>query len=119
MTKHARERRERDRLQFKDDVAALRPEQFVNLDESAYDRHTAGRSHGWSVKGERAKGTPTDKINGSSTLLLDRNEKKHVVFSVLADRILFRHEQRPKVNLPLIIDFVQNSDSWESTDSKG
>ena len=42
------------RRQFKDDMANFRPEQFVNLDESAYDRKTAARSHGWSVKCHRA-----------------------------------------------------------------
>jgi hypothetical protein len=54
VTRHARERRERERRQFRDDMANFRPEQFVNLDESAYDRKTAGRSHGWAAKGKRA-----------------------------------------------------------------
>jgi hypothetical protein len=35
-------------------MAAFRPEQIVNLDESAYDRRTATRSHGYAVKGRRA-----------------------------------------------------------------
>jgi len=51
---HARKRREIDSQQFFLDAAEVRPEQCVSLDETAVDRHTARRNHGWAAKRKRA-----------------------------------------------------------------
>jgi hypothetical protein len=54
VTKHARERREDERAQFRLDVIGFSSDMFVNLDESAVDRKKSSRSHGYSLRGRRA-----------------------------------------------------------------
>jgi hypothetical protein len=39
---------------FRYDMSALRDDQIVSVDETAHDRNTADRSHGYSVRGQRS-----------------------------------------------------------------
>ena len=51
----ALERSEERRAQYLFEISQYSPETLVFLDESACNRHTARRTHGWAPSGKRAR----------------------------------------------------------------